>query len=133
MRITVDGLSLLKWCKTHNRKYSAVRYGILAALKQKRVKKPKKTYEDIKAELLIRNRVRYGYSEEEALLGKDEFNKLRAQKVGSHKIGKYNLRYVCNKLGVNYNTVFIQCIKRQRMTPEEYLESKGYDLTQFEE
>lgn len=133
MKITIDGLSLLQWCKVNNRKYSAVRYGILAALKQKIVRKPKKTYEEIRAQMKINSRLRYGYSKEEALLDRDEFNRLRAQRSGIHKIGKYNLRYVCEQLGINYNTVYTICILRKRMTTREYLESKGYDLTQFEE
>ena len=139
MKITIDKLNLYKWCKVNGRDYHTTRKRILSALKlntvykPKKPKKPKKTYEEIKAQMVIYSRLKQGYSQEEALLSKDEFNKLRAQRAGSHKIGKYNLKYVCNQLGINYNTVYIMCIKRQRMTPREYLESKGYDLTQFEE
>ena len=133
MRITIDGISLYEWCKRNNKKYNTIRYRICTALNVERVKKPKKTQEQILLETKIRNRIRYGYSPEEASLGKDGFDKVRAARYGSHKIGKYNLRYVCNQLGISYNTVFIHCIKRKRMTPREYLESKGYDLTQFEE
>lgn len=136
MRITIDKLSLYKWCKVNGRHYHSTRKRILSALKLNVVykpKKPKKTYEEIKAQMVIYSRLKLGYSQEEALLDRDEFNKLRAQRSGIHKIGKYNLRYVCEQLGINYNTVYILCIKRNRMTPREYLESKGYDLTQFEE
>ena len=83
--------------------------------------------------MLVRNRCRRGYTEEEAILDKDEFEKLSAQRNGIHKIGKYNLNYVCEKLGVKYNTVFSCCIRHKKMTPREYLESKGYDLTEFEQ
>lgn len=139
MKITIDKLNLFQWCKVNGRDYHATRKRILSALKlnvdnkPKKPKKPKKTYEEFKAQMVIYSRLKRGYSKEEALLDRDTFNKLRAQKAGIHKIGKYNLRYVCDMLGVNYNTVYTVCIKRNRMTPREYLESKGYDLTQFEE
>ena len=139
MRITIDKLSLYKWCKINGRHYHNTRKRILSALKlnvvykHKKPKKPKKTYEEIRTQMKINSRLRYGYSKEEALLNRDEFNKLRAQRSGIHKIGKYNLRYVCEQLGINYNTVYTICIIRKRMTTREYLESKGYDLTQFEE
>lgn len=138
MRFTIDGLSLHKWCLTNDRNYQNARNRILSALgitkeKFKELRKPKKTYEKIKTQVRINNRIKLGYSQEEALLDKDEFNKVSATRYGTYKIGKYNLMYVCKQLGVNYNTVYIMCIKRKRMTPREYLESKGYDLTQFEE
>lgn len=139
MRITIDKLSLYKWCKVNGRHYHNTRKRILSALKlnvvykHKKPKEPKKTYEEIRAQMKIDNRLRYGYSKEEAMLDRYEFNKLRAQRSGIHKIGKYNLSYVCEQLGINYNSVYMACIMRKRMTPREYLESKGYDLTQFEE
>lgn len=133
MRITIDGISLYEWCKRNNKKYNTIRYRIYTALNVERVRKPKKTYEQILLETRIRNRIRYGYTPEQAALSDEDFNRLRAMRYGAHKIGKFNLKYVCETLGVKYNTVFIQCIKRQRMDPREYLESKGYDLTQFEE
>lgn len=133
MRITIDGLNLFQWCLENQRNYQNTRKRLISALRVKKARKQKMTPEEIKHNMLIRNRCRRGYTEEEALLDKDEFNKLRAQRNGIHKIGKYNLMYVCKQLGVDYNTVFIVCIKRKKMTPREYLESKGYDLTEFEE
>lgn len=136
MKITIDGLNLFQWCKVNNRNYHNTRKRILSALRSnvvKKPKKPKKTYEEFKIQRLIYNRIRRGYSKEEASLPDDEFEKLKTQRRGIHKIGKYNLNYVCEKLGVKYNTVLIICIRRKKMTPREYLESKGYDLTQFEE
>lgn len=133
MKITIDKLNLFQWCKANGKNYQNTRNRILAALKPERIRKPKKTYKQILLEARIRNRIRYGYTQEEAFLNKKDFDKLRATRYGSHKIGRYNLRYVCSQLGISYNTVFIHCIERKRMTPREYLESKGYDLTQFEE
>lgn len=133
MKITIDGLNLFQWCKVNGKNYQNTRNAIHRILEQTREKRPKKTYEEIRDDCRVRGRLRKGYSEEIAMLSKEEFYKIRSQKEGFHFIGKYNLCYVCKKLGLNYNTVFTYCIRRKRMTPEEYLTMKGYDLSQFEE
>ena len=132
MRITIYGQSLFRWCRENQRNYHNTRKALISALRVK-MRKQKMTPEEIKRRMRVRNRCRRGYTEQEASLSDDEFEKLSAQKNGVHMIGKYNIHYVCEKLGVKYNTVFIHCIKRQRMTPREYLESKGYDLKEFEQ
>lgn len=131
MRITIDGLNLFQWCRENQRNYHNTRKALISALRVK-TRKQKMTPEEIRRRVRIRDRCRRGYTEEEASLPADEFEKLRAQRNGIHMIGKYNIHYVCEKLGVKYNTVLIQCIRRKKMTPREYLESKGYDLTEFE-
>ena len=133
MKIVIDGLNLFQWCKKNNKNYQRTRYNIMRILNQKKEKKPKKTYEERINEVRFRGRLHRGHSKEVAMLSKEEFRKLYSQKTGCHFIGKYNLGYVCKKLGLNYNTVFQYCIARKKMTPEEYLTSRGYDLSQFEE
>lgn len=133
MKITIDGLNLFQWCKVKGKNYQNTRNAIHGVLKHTRVKRPKKTYEEIRDEARIRDRLRKGYPKEIAMLSKEEFDKIRSQKTGVHFIGKYNLRYVCKKLGLKYNTVFQYCIIRKKITPEEYLTAKGYDLSQFKE
>lgn len=136
MRITIDGLSLLQWCQEHQRNYQNTRNALISALRlegRSTLRRLKLTPEEIKRRVLVRNRCRRGYTIEEASLPDDEFEKLRAQRIGVHKIGKYNLCYVCNKLGIKYNTVLTYCVRDKKMTPREYLESKGFDLTEFEQ
>lgn len=132
MRITIDGLNLIQWCLEHQRNYQNTRNALISALRLDS-RKQKMTPDEIKRRVRVRNRCRRGYTFYEASLPDDEFEKLRAQRIGVHMIGRYNLCYVCEKLGVKYNTVFTYCVRRKKTTPREYLESKGYDLTQFEE
>ena len=133
MKITIDKLNLFQWCKANGRNYQNTRNAIHGVLEHTREKRPKKTYEERRDEIRIRNRLRNGYSEEIARLSKEEFAKIYSQKTGLHFIGKYNLGYVCKKLGIKYNTVFAYCIRRKKMKPEEYLTARGYDLSQFKE
>lgn len=133
MKIVIDGLNLFQWCKKNGKNYQRTRYNIMRILNQKKEKKPKKTYEERAIDVRTRNRLRSGYSKEEANLSKEDFYNISSQKLGLHFIGRHNLSYVCKKLGIKYNTVFAFCIRRKKMTPEEYLAAKGYDLTPFME
>lgn len=133
MKITIDKLNLLQWCRMNNKNYQNTRNAIHRVLEHTREKRPKKTYEEKRDEMRVRNRLNKGYSKEIAMLSKEEFGKLYSQKTGLHFIGKYNLGYVCKKLGIKYNTVFAFCIRRKKMTPEEYLTARGHDLTPFME
>lgn len=133
MKITIDGLNLFQWCKANGKNYQNTRNAIHGALNHRREKRPKKTYEEQRDDRRVRDRLHRGYSKEIAMLSKEEFDKIHSQKTGLHFIGKYNLGYVCRKLGLKYHTVFQHCIRRKKISPEEYLTAKGYDLSQFKE
>lgn len=132
MRVTVNGLSLFRWCNENDKNYQKIRYELLNILKEKK-KRAKRTAEEIRLDNIKRFRMKAGYSEEEASLPKEKFMLLTAQRYCTHKIGNYGLKYVCEKLGINYHTVFQYCIRRKKIAPEEYLTAKGYDLSQFKD
>lgn len=128
MKITVDGKSLKAYSDENKMDYNKLKRQIERILKSKTER-----VRTIRKRSVIQGRLANGYSLEEAKLPKEEFEKIHAQRIGSHFVGKYNLTYVCKRLGEPLQRVYATCIRRKRMTVEEYLTAKGHDLTPFME
>lgn len=119
------------FCKKNNVDKSAVlyrmkRYGMLKEEAVEDIKnKTKISVEECKERMKIYNRKRRGWSEEDALLPDNDFRKLSASKRGQIFVNGLNLKYVCEKLRLKYNSVFVWLKRHKNSTPQEYFEMKG--------
>lgn len=80
---------------------------------------------------VVRGRLKLGWSWEEAHLPKAEFDKLSAQKKGKHKVRGYNLRYVCEKAGLNYDNAIHWLNRNPESDIESYFKLKEVDLNEL--
>ena len=125
-----DGLRLkLKSIQYRKREHGE---DFFQALRHFLMRRPKKTDDEYRRKIIERSRVKRGYVGD-AVFDDYIFKDTAAKRNGldKYRVGKYNLHFVCKRIGANYNSVWVYLTRHPEKDAAEYLMEHGYDLREF--
>lgn len=102
------------------------------ALRHFLIRRPKKTDDEYRRNIIERSRVKRGYVGD-AVFDDYIFKETAAKRNGldKYRVGKYNLHFVCKRIGASYNSTWVYLKRHPDKDAAEYLMERGYDVREF--
>ena len=125
-----DGLRLkLKSIQYRKREHGE---DFFQALRHFLIRRTKKTYDEYRRKIIERSRVKRGYVGD-AVFDDYIFKDTAAKRNGldKYRVGKYNLHFVCKRIGAKYKSVWVYLKRHPEKDAAEYLMEHGYDIREF--